>query len=127
LAQAFMAGSAGVLMVGFFVPLSIQMNDVARVGFLVSATLALLIQLVSEFAMPHPSDTAAKASHEISSGKYVWHYWGSVLIGHLLPMAAAWLMDADPLGGLIILGCAGVGLYLYEYAFVMAPQEIPNS
>jgi len=37
------------------------------------------------------------------------------------------LMGADPLGGLIILGCAGVGLYLYEYAFVMAPQEIPNS
>jgi hypothetical protein len=23
--------------------------------------------------------------------------------------------------------CAIVGLYLYEYAFVMAPQEIPNS
>jgi hypothetical protein len=23
--------------------------------------------------------------------------------------------------------CAIAGLYLYEYAFVMAPQEIPNS
>lgn len=127
LAQAFTAGSAGVLAAGFFVRISPQMNDVARVAFLVSATLALLIQLVSEFAMPHPSDTAAKASHEIREGKYVWHFWGSVLIGHLLPMAAAWLMGGDPLGGLIILGCAGVGLYLYEYAFVMAPQEIPNS
>jgi len=127
LAQAFTVGSAGVLAAGFFVPLTLQMNNVARVAFLVSATLALLIQLVSEFAMPHASDTAAKASHEIHSGRYIWHFWGSVLIGHLLPMAAAWLMGADPLGGLIILGCAGVGLYLYEYAFVMAPQEIPNS
>lgn len=127
LAQALMAGSAAVLMAGFLVPISPQMNDVARIGFLMSATLALLIQLVSEFAMPHPSDGAVKAAHEIREGRYLWHFWGSVLIGHLLPMAAAWLMGTDPLGGFIILGCTGVGLYLYEFAFVMAPQEIPNS
>jgi hypothetical protein len=36
------------------------------------------------------------------------------------------------MGGFVLLGAlAGlasiIGLYLYEYAFVMAPQEIPNS
>ncbi len=127
LAQAFTAGSAGLLAAGFFVPFSHQMTNVGRVAFLVSAALSLVVQLVSEFAMPHPSEAAVKASHAIRSGRYLWHFWGSVLIAYLLPMAAAWLMGFDSFGGVVILACSAVGLFLYEYAFVMAPQEIPNS
>ncbi|MCU0464519.1 MAG: polysulfide reductase NrfD [Anaerolineae bacterium] len=127
LTQAFAAGSAGFLAAGFFVPFSAQMTTVGRVAFVISAALALIIQLISEYATPHSSDAAIKASHEISHGRYLWHFWGSILIGHLLPMAAAWLMNTDPFGGVIVLACTAVGLYLYEYAFVMAPQEIPNS
>lgn len=127
LTQAFAAGSAGFLAAGFFVPFSAQMTNVGRAAFLISAALALIIQLISEYATPHSSDAAIKASHEISHGRYLWHFWGSILIGHLLPMAAAWLMNTDPFGGIVVLACTAVGLYLYEYAFVMAPQEIPNS
>ncbi|MCU0477062.1 MAG: polysulfide reductase NrfD [Anaerolineae bacterium] len=127
LAQAFTAGSAGVLAAGFFVPFSPDLLVTARVAFVISAALSLVIQLASEFAMPHPSDSAVKASHEIRSGRYLWHFWGSVLIAYLLPMAAAWLMGSDTFGGIVVLMCSGIGLYLYEYAFVMAPQEIPNS
>lgn len=127
LTQAFAAGSAGFLAAGFFVPFSAQMTNVGRAAFLISAALALIIQLISEYATPHSSDAAIKASHEISHGRYLWHFWGSILIGHLLPMAAAWLMNTDPFGGVVVLACTAVGLYLYEYAFVMAPQEIPNS
>jgi hypothetical protein len=37
------------------------------------------------------------------------------------------LLTAQPFVGAIAGLCAITGLYLFEYAFVMAPQEVPNS
>ena len=90
--------------------------------------------MFGEFGMPHASEVAAQAAHQIRSGTYRNHFWwGSVVAGHLLPLAllslvwlglatgvAAWIGAA---AGLVSL----VGLYCFEYAFVMAPQKIPNS
>lgn len=59
-------------------------------------------------------------------GHYRTHFWlGSVAVGHLLPFALA-LFTWPPAGALAGL-CTLFGLYWYEYAYVMAPQEIPNS
>ena len=38
-------------------------------------------------------------------------------------MSLIYMLIVGAIAGL----CAVIGLYLYEYAFVMAPQEIPNS
>ena len=88
--------------------------------------LDLAVTLGGEFAMPHASADAARAAAEITRGRYRMHFWlGSVGLGHALPLAL--LLSgtglAAALGGALTL----IGLYLYEYAFVMAPQEIPNS
>ena len=55
---------------------------------------------------------------------------GSIGLGHILPLAlmlTAVFLISSPILGVIAGLATGVGLYLYEYAFVMAPQEIPNS
>ena len=52
-------------------------------------------------------------------------------LGHIVPLV---LLLVAGLGGSVSLGVIAVaalatiaGLYLFEYAFVMAPQEVPNS
>jgi hypothetical protein len=76
--------------------------------------------------MPHASEVAARAAKMISHGRYASHFWaGSVVFGHLVPLGLLFL--EQPLIAAFAGLLAITGLYLYEYAFVMAPQEIPNS
>jgi len=82
--------------------------------------------------MPHASEVAAKAAHDISHGKYKDHFWiGSILIGHAVPLllmgAGVVLGAVAPLFGAVAALAAIIGLYCFEYAFVMAPQDISNS
>ncbi len=47
------------------------------------------------------------------------------MLGHLGPLLLLWVGGAVPLA---TAGLAAIaGLWFFEYAFVMAPQEIPNS
>jgi len=87
---------------------------------------------VGEFSVPHASEVAAKAAHEISSGHYSRHFWwGGIGLGHALPLGLALVAAVSAGLSPVLLAAAALaalaGLYLYEYAFVMAPQEIPNS
>ena len=153
--QAVMAGAAGLLLVGWgLLPaLGALLPGVAgELGssaplwfgeatqwlgpiFLGALVIDLGLTLAGELGMPHASTNAARAAHEIRSGRWSRHFWGgSVLLGHLLPLvllaATATGMLAGPLGlGAVLLSAttALIGLYLYEVAFVMAPQEVPNS
>jgi len=86
----------------------------------------LLIIWLGEIAMPHASDVAARAAHEIHHGRYRVLFWvGAIGVGHVVPLALA--ATGQPvllaLGGLLAI----VGLYCFEHAFVMAPQRIRNS
>ena len=131
LLQAFMAGSSLTLV--------LSLTRVFDNDFIVTAIFIQLFTLIvdlfltlsGEFGIPHASEVAARAAHEIRYGRYKNHFWfGSILLGHILPIALiifAFFANANlfvvAIGGLLAL----IGLYLYEYAFVMAPQEIPNS
>lgn len=105
------------------------------------AHLATLV--LGEFAMPHASETAAQAAKAIRSGHWRWHYRGALWLGHVIPMgllllsavnnhsalsAADYLfpMASGPAAVMAVL-LSLVGFYLYEHAFVMAPQEVQNS
>ena len=46
--------------------------------------------------------------------------WKVIAIAVVLPGPAAFLLALAGLAAII-------GLYIYEYVFVMAPQDIPNS
>ncbi len=86
----------------------------------------LLITFLGEFGMPPATEAAGKAGREITHGKYARMFWiGTVLLGHVVPLVLLALFEGSGawVGALLWIG----GLYLYEHAFVMAPQEIPNS
>jgi formate-dependent nitrite reductase membrane component NrfD len=104
----------------------------------IALALDLFVTLVGEFGIRHASETATLAARVMTRGRYRLHFWGGgIILGHLLPLAlllsAAIL--AGPMQGVavpsLLAAAAGLatiaGLYLYEYAFVMAPQEVPNS
>lgn len=126
LVQALMVGSGVFLLADLFMPLPAALLQAARVTFTATLVLDLVVTLFGEFGMPHASEVAARAAHDISHGRYRRLFWGgSLALGHLVPLAL--LLTGVPLAlGLAALA-AIAGLYAYEYAFVMAPQDVPNS
>ncbi|MCP5098037.1 MAG: polysulfide reductase NrfD, partial [Chloroflexi bacterium] len=124
--QSFMAGSAMLLLIDLFLNIGADISRMAATIFATAIIIDLFITLIGEFSIPHASEVAAKAAHEISYGRYKNQFWwGSIGMGHVLPLAL--LLLSNPfINGIAAIG-AITGLYLYEHAFVMAPQEIPNS
>ena len=126
LIQALMVGSGAIFILAAFIELSAGLVGLASSVFVTSLIVDLLVTLLGEFGMPHASEVAAAAAHKIKKGTYKQYYWsGNIVLGHLVPLvlAAAGLEFGLLFGGI----CAIAGLYFFEYAFVMAPQEIPNS
>jgi len=130
--QAMMLGAAGFMLLAPLLPLmqvepgQTELLTTARITLLVMIGLDLFVTLFGEFGIPHPSDVAARAAHEISHGKYKNQFWGgSIVLGHIVPLAL--IAAGQPALGAVAALCVFVGLYLYEHAFVMAPQEVPNS
>lgn len=127
LVQATMMGTSSLLGLASFVPMRPDLLDAARLGFGVSLGLDLLV-IAFELGVPHASEIAARAAREIHRGRHrKTFWWGAIVLGHLVPLA---LLRASPtlsIAGLLAALAAIIGLYAYEHAFVMAPQEIPNS
>jgi formate-dependent nitrite reductase membrane component NrfD/ferredoxin len=130
--QAFMAGSAVLLLVNLIAPMPADLIRGVLIAFIAALLTDLFVTLAGEFGVPHASEVAARAAHDISHGRYKNHFWGgSITLGHIAPIVL--LLLAIPMSTLLpalaaVAGlCAIIGLYLYEYAFVMAPQEIQNS
>jgi formate-dependent nitrite reductase membrane component NrfD len=126
LVQALMVGSGVFLLMGVFSAIPESILQVARITFISALILDLIVTLFGEFGMPHASEVAAQAAHDISRGHYKNYFWtGSIFIGHVLPLVL--LVFNLPFLAVFAAIAAIVGLYAFEYAFVMAPQDIPNS
>jgi len=85
-----------------------------------------LTLLLGEFGTTRPGETAARVQHDIQWGRWRRHFWlGGIGLGHMVPLALL-----IPMSGWLAwpaLLAAGAGMFLYELAFVMAPQQVPNS
>ncbi|NKQ36268.1 MAG: polysulfide reductase NrfD [Chloroflexi bacterium] len=129
--QAVVMGSAALLIIAAFVNPSLQFVQVNAAIFIVALLVDLFLVLAGEFGIPHATEVAAQAAHDISHGRYRRYFWGgSIAIGHVVPlllMLAAVFLGGGPLVVILAGLAAIVGMYTYEYAFVMAPQDIPNS
>ena len=116
---------------GPYVPMTFLSLVTLCVALIVDAVLILW----GEFGIPHASESAARAAHEIVRGRYRhMFWWGAIVLGHVVPLAIGvyWLATNAVTLPAIVLVVTGavlaiVGLFLYEYAYVMAPQEVPNS
>ena len=132
LIQAVMAGSAVLIITMLFFPETPEeVLVVTRTALVLAVVVDVFVILAGEFGIPHASDVAAQAAKDITQGRYrTYFWWGSIGLGHVAPLVLAILTlvatDITAISALAGL-CAVAGLYLYEYAFVMAPQQIPNS
>lgn len=130
--QALLVGSGVLLLLDLFLAMPAGLTGFTAVLFTVALLVDLFVTLVGEFSMPHASELAARAAHAISHGRYRRYFWqGSILLGHVAPLlliaAGLYAPVLLPIAGALAGLCAVAGLYCYEYAFVMAPQELPNS
>lgn len=125
LAQSFAVSSGVFLALGLLVLNPPDLQRFLSIVFPVSLAINLLLMLANKFAMPFSSEVALLASRDITHGQYRNHFWwGGVVLGHVVPfvlfLVAPFTMPVAALAALI-------GLFFYEYAFVMAPQRVPNS
>src|SRR5687767_1645227 len=123
--QAVMAGAATLSIAGLFV--AIPAEAVRVLSWTLGASLvANLLLAAAEFALPHASRAATAAARMITHGRYAPHYWGSVIGGLAAPLLLIGLAGSLPsvaLAGALSLA----GLFFYEWAFVMAPRQVPNN
>jgi len=124
-AQSMMVASGMFMIVNVFVPFSTDLHTLLVGLFPSSIAINLLLTLagkINSFA----SEVALLAHREMTHGKFRNHYWwGGITLGHLIPLALFFAFSTFALP--LAVACAIVGLFFYEYAFVMAPQHIPNS
>jgi Fe-S-cluster-containing dehydrogenase component/formate-dependent nitrite reductase membrane component NrfD len=126
LVQSTMMGTGALLGLGAFVELRPDLLEAARIGFGVSLGLDLFVIVFGELGVPHASEVAARAAHEIRHGRHArTFWWGAIALGHLVPLAL--LAIGSSVASVLAVVAAIVGLYAYEHVFVMAPQEVPNS
>ncbi|MED5372492.1 MAG: 4Fe-4S dicluster domain-containing protein [Myxococcota bacterium] len=123
--QAAMMGGAGLSLIGMLTDIG-AVAAIAHWTFAIAVIVDLMVILGAEFGMAHASEVAAVAAHKITHGKYKNLFWGgAIVLGHVIP--AALLLLGNPIAAGAAALAAIVGLYAYEHAFVMAPQEVPNS
>lgn len=124
--QSLMVGAASMVLMTELLQVQGMAQEASLNLFQALLFVDLIIILVGELGMSHASDSAAKAAHEITHGHYAKLFWGgAIVIGHILPIL--FLVIGSPLLLITAAITCIVGLYCYEHAFVMAPQNIPNS
>lgn len=87
---------------------------------------SLLVTVIGDQWVAHATDVARATAERMVHGPYRSIYWfGGIAMGHFLPL---FLMSVPGVfTSLVALISASLGLFFYNYALVMAPQDIPNS
>ncbi len=97
-----------------------------EVVFITSIAVNLVI-LTVELVTPHPTTDSKRVVKMITSGRFRNRFWfGSVLIGNMVPLAIALLMPgglAFAVASLLVI----IGIYQTEKIWVEAPQRVPLS
>lgn len=128
LIQATMMGSGAMLAIAGLAGLSVELIDAAKTCFAIALAVDAFVVLFGELGMSHASEVAARAAREIRRGRHARPFWwGSIVLGHAVPLALLLVPDGGPWLAALAALLATLGLYAYEHVFVMAPQEIPNS
>ncbi len=124
-AQSFMVSSGVSLILSAVVSVPASLHHFLAVLFPISIAANLLLTLAGNFNS-FASEVALLGFREMTHGQLRGPFWlGGIILGHLLPLALVFTPLAAALPAAVLCGVAG--LFLYQYAFVLAPQRIPNS
>ncbi|MEO8349474.1 MAG: 4Fe-4S dicluster domain-containing protein [Acidobacteriota bacterium] len=125
--QAVMAGAAALSIVGLLVGVPAEAADVLAWTLGSSLLVNLLLTVGEEFAVPRASAAAAAAARMITHGRYAPHFWASLIGGLALPLLLI-VLGGGSLPAVALAGALSLaGLFSYEWAYVMAPQQVPNN
>ncbi|NWG33970.1 MAG: polysulfide reductase NrfD [Chloroflexi bacterium] len=124
LSQSAMVASGVFIVLNLFVPFPESLSSLLFRLFPASIALNLLMTFAGRFNS-FASEVALLGYREMTNGRFRNHYWwGGIALGHVVPLAL--LLAFSPLAPVAV-ACSVVGLFFYEYAFIMSPQYIPNS
>ena len=124
-AQSMMVASGVFLIVNVFVQFPADLHALLAGLFPASIAINLLLTLAGK-SNSFASEVALLGYREMTRGRFRNHYWlGGITLGHVIPLMLFFAFSTFALP--VAVACAVIGLFFYEYAFVMAPQHIPNS
>jgi hypothetical protein len=120
LSYTLLAGSAALSFQGAFITLSDNDTTWIQMVFGVATSVLLLLVLI-EWRMPHPTEAARYASREMTQGKWAYCFWGGLALAVtsllvLMIVRVPWVAA--------VLGLAG--LALHQRAYVQAGQSAPQ-
>jgi Fe-S-cluster-containing dehydrogenase component/formate-dependent nitrite reductase membrane component NrfD len=125
IAQSMMVASGMFLILNLSVSFPADLHTLLVTLFPASIAINLLLTLAGKFNS-FASEVAMLAHREMTHGRFHNHYWwGGITLGHIIPLVLFFAFSTFALPVTVV--CTLVGLFFYEYAFVMAPQHIPNS
>jgi Fe-S-cluster-containing dehydrogenase component/formate-dependent nitrite reductase membrane component NrfD len=123
--QSIMVGSGVFFVLNVSIPANEDLYGFLAFVFPVSIAINLLLALAGKFNT-FASEVAMLGYREMTQGRFRYQYWwGGIVLGHAIPLMV--LFTYSPITIPLMVVCTVVGLFFYEYAFVMAPQYIPNS
>ena len=125
IAQSMMVASGMFLILNLFASFPADLHALLLTFFPASIAINLLLTLAGR-SNSFASEVAMLAHREMTHGRFRNHYWwGGITLGHIIPLVLFFAFSTFALPVTVV--CTLVGLFFYEYAFVMAPQYIPNS
>jgi len=123
--QSIMVGSGVFLALNVFTFANEDLYGFLVSVFPASIAINLLLTFAGKFNS-FASEVAMLGYREMTQGRFRNHFWwGGVVLGHVVPLVI--LFTFTPFTIPLVVVCTVIGLFFYEYAFVMAPQYIPNS
>ena len=122
-AVAIGAGASAALAAGVDLPEA--WTSPLRLLFGGGSVASLAITLVGDLGITPPSEVARRGLHTLMWGPFRARYWSGLALAYGAPVALIGV--GHPVADVAAAALAAVGLFLWAYALVMAPQTLQNS
>jgi formate-dependent nitrite reductase membrane component NrfD len=130
LVQALTAGSATILIAGYFIETPSETRNTTLLILLISLIISLAM-IMGEIALPHISEDVRIATHALIKGKLSGRFWGLVVcVGMIVPIicaAIAYWSTASFVFSIAAAILALAGLWWFEDLWIKAGQSAPLS
>ena len=127
LVQALTAGSATILIAGYFIEMPLEIRNTTMLILLISLIISLAM-VMGEIALPHVTEDVRIATQALIKGKLSTQFWGLVVcVGMVAPIilaAVAYWSAAFSIAAAIL---ALAGLWWFEDLWIKAGQSAPLS
>jgi len=130
LAQALTAGSATILIAGYFIETPLEIRNTTILILLISLFISLAM-ILGEIALPHVSEDVRIATQELIKGKLSGRFWGlAVCAGMVAPIIlaiVAYWSTASAVFPIAAATLALAGVWWFEDLWIKAGQSAPLS